>query len=94
MGNIRIIENKIKLVTSVWGANLTVLHIPPKMFVYYNFRYKLDVSQNHKTKNEVQNCKLLTENKSQLINVVCDVQSGRTELTHTKTKNAWKEINM
>ena len=38
MGNTLIIENKIKLVTGVWGANLTVLHIPPKMFVYYNFR--------------------------------------------------------
>ena len=31
------------------------------------------------------------EKKSQLINVVCLMfQSGRTELTYTKTKNAWK----
>ena len=27
MGNTMIIENKIKLVTGVWGANLTALHI-------------------------------------------------------------------
>ena len=50
MGLMVIIENKIKLVTGVWGANLNVLHIPPKMFVYYNFRWKLDISQNHKNK--------------------------------------------
>ena len=30
MGLMVIIENKIKLVTGVWGENLNVLHIPPK----------------------------------------------------------------
>ena len=95
MGLMVIIENKIKSVTSAWGANLTVLHIPPKMFVYYNFRWKLDISQNHKNKIwnwiKIQNCRLLMENKFTIDSCnVFDVPEWENR-THTKTKNAWKK---
>ena len=47
MGSTLIFEKKIKCVHGARQCGIsTVLHIPSKMFVFYNFRQKLDVTQN------------------------------------------------
>ena len=85
-----IMENKIKWVTCVKRCGIfTVLHIPPKMFVYYNFREKLDISQNQQKYEMELKYKLYM--KKQVINDSCDVfdvleWENRTN-THNKIKN-------
>ena len=68
-------ENKIKLVTGVKRCYIfTMLHIPPKMFVYHNFRRKIGVSQNMEIKDGIWlEFKTMKENMitSDLCNVYC-----------------------
>ena len=92
-----IIENTIKLVTSVKGVVFSPCYTyPPKCLCTTILNENWEYHKIIKTKYQIDlkfktvNCKWKT--RSQLIHAMCLMfPSGRTEITHTKTKNAWKK---